>query len=134
MATKVKRKRGVQNNAKTTQKLPGGITGKGFMPGESGNPGGRPSLKPITDRYRKIAAWPLPEKVRRRLGLPEGATYGDALALSVFEESGPSAAREVREALEGKAKQRLEITGEDGAPVDIADVRAKLFEKLGSER
>jgi len=27
---------------KTTQKQPGGITGKGFMPGQSGNPGGRP--------------------------------------------------------------------------------------------
>jgi hypothetical protein len=29
---------GVQNNGTTT----GGITGKGFMPGQSGNPGGRP--------------------------------------------------------------------------------------------
>ena len=31
----------VQNNTETT-KLVGGITGKGFMPGQSGNPGGRP--------------------------------------------------------------------------------------------
>ena len=30
----------VENNTETT-KL-GGITGKGFMPGQSGNPGGRP--------------------------------------------------------------------------------------------
>jgi hypothetical protein len=28
----------VQNNSRTT----GGVTGKGFMPGQSGNPGGRP--------------------------------------------------------------------------------------------
>ena len=31
----------VENNEKSTKKL-GGITGKGFMPGISGNPGGRP--------------------------------------------------------------------------------------------
>lgn len=31
----------VENNAETTKK-PGGVTGKGFMPGQSGNPGGRP--------------------------------------------------------------------------------------------
>lgn len=31
----------VQNNLETTKQL-GGITGKGFMPGVSGNPGGRP--------------------------------------------------------------------------------------------
>ena len=36
----------VENNETTTKQL-GGITGKGFMPGQSGNPGGRPkdSLK-----------------------------------------------------------------------------------------
>jgi hypothetical protein len=27
---------------KTTKKQPGGVTGKGFLPGRSGNPGGRP--------------------------------------------------------------------------------------------
>lgn len=31
----------VGNNEKSTKKL-GGITGKGFMPGKSGNPSGRP--------------------------------------------------------------------------------------------
>lgn len=31
----------VENNTETTKK-PGGVTGKGFMPGQSGNPGGRP--------------------------------------------------------------------------------------------
>lgn len=31
----------VESNEITTKKL-GGVTGKGFMPGKSGNPGGRP--------------------------------------------------------------------------------------------
>lgn len=30
------------NNTETTGKLLGGVTGKGFMPGVSGNPSGRP--------------------------------------------------------------------------------------------
>ena len=31
----------------------GGITGKGFLPGKSGNPGGR-KRKPITEAYEKL--------------------------------------------------------------------------------
>jgi hypothetical protein len=45
----------VENNVKTAKKL-GGITGKGFLPGQSGNAGGRPKRSPITDAYREILA------------------------------------------------------------------------------
>ena len=38
----------VEKNAGATPKV-GGVTGKGFMPGQSGNPSGRPKRKPITD-------------------------------------------------------------------------------------
>ena len=54
----------VEINEKTTEKKLGGITGKGFMPGQSGNPGGRPrnplkefSLKEFntwTDEEKKV--------------------------------------------------------------------------------
>jgi hypothetical protein len=39
----------------TTEKQLGGVTGKGFMPGQSGNPAGRPkgSISPIT-RVKQI--------------------------------------------------------------------------------
>jgi hypothetical protein len=40
----------VQNNERTTQ--PGGITGRGFKPGVSGNPGGRP--KGLARRVREL--------------------------------------------------------------------------------
>lgn len=40
-------KKRVQNNGKTT----GGVTGKGFMPGKSGNPGGRPAMSDAAREY-----------------------------------------------------------------------------------
>jgi hypothetical protein len=107
---------------------------KPFPPGQSGNPGGRPKTEPITHRYRMLAELPLPEARRKHLGLPKGATYGDALCLAQLDEAiegSTSAAREIGDRLEGKPKQRLELTGEDGEPVEIANVRAKLFDKLG---
>ena len=48
----------VANKQPSTEKLLGGITGKGFMPGQSGNPGGRPKKKSITELYEKLLAEP----------------------------------------------------------------------------
>ena len=55
----------VENNEKTTKKL-GGITGKGFMPGQSGNPGGRPR-NPLKDfSLKEFNSW-TDEKKRKFL-------------------------------------------------------------------
>ena len=43
----------VDCNVESTGKLLGGCTGKGFMPGQSGNPGGR-KKKPLTDALEEI--------------------------------------------------------------------------------
>ena len=91
-----------------------------WKPGQSGNPGGRPKRRPISDRYEVLADTVLPDDLRRKLSLKEGATYGDALALRIFHaaiKGAPPAAREVREAIEGKADQRIQITGAGGKPL-----------------
>jgi hypothetical protein len=72
------------------------------MPGKSGNPGGRPKKRPISDRYADLAERPLPDDLRLMMKLEKGATYGDALALSQFRgaiKGKPKAAREIREAI-----------------------------------
>ena len=51
------------------------------QPGQTGNPGGRPKKKPITDRYLRIVETELPGKIRLALSLPSGATFGDAIGL-----------------------------------------------------
>lgn len=43
-----------QNNAKP--KKVGGVTGKGFKPGQSGNPGGRPKGTSVTAELRRLLA------------------------------------------------------------------------------
>jgi hypothetical protein len=83
-----------------------------FKTGQSGNPGGRPKRRPVSDRYAEMAELPLPEEERIKYGLPEGASYGDALVARTFKdalEGNPYAAREIREAIEGKTGQRQEI-------------------------
>jgi hypothetical protein len=126
----------VGNNAQTTGKQHGGITGKGFMPGRSGNPTGRPRRLPITDRYASIAELPAPDYLLAALKLSEVErkeikTYGDALALSQFRagiKGKTEAAREIADRIEGKATHPIELSG--SVTVD----RVALMEKRWKER
>ena len=93
-----------------------------WKPGESGNLSGRPKKRPISDRYAERAETALPEEERLKRGLPSGATYGDALALDQFNAAlngKTEAAREIREAIEGKAGQRMEISEPEKKDVQI---------------
>ena len=88
-----------------------------WAPGQSGNPSGGPRRRPISDRYAEMVETALPDDLRNAVGLPKGATYGDAIALSQARQAikgKPEAAREIREAIEGKTCQRDHET--DGRP------------------
>lgn len=96
---------------------------KPWKPGQSGNPGGRPKRRPISDAYEKVAGLKLPEDLRVKLGLPKGSLYRDAIAIQQIRaaiKGNSPAAKEIREAIEGKATQRVELVGgEDAPPVGI---------------
>ncbi len=84
-----------------------------WKPGQSGNPSGRPKRKPISDRYAILADMKMPDEMRRKLQMPEGSTFGDAVAFRIFMgalKGAPASAREIREAIEGKAAQRIDVT------------------------
>ena len=99
---------------------------KPFKPGQSGNPNGRPKARLITERYAILAEIPIEETERKKLNLPEGATYADALVFAIFARAmkGDMAAiREIREALEGKTEKSLADTQFSDNALDIDRIR-----------
>ena len=65
---------------KTTKKQLGGVTGKGFMPGESGNPNGRPKGSGIS----------ITTEIKKKLAeVPEGkkSTYLELLIKRIFKQA-----------------------------------------------
>ncbi len=91
-----------------------------FKKGEVHNPRGINRKRPITDRYYQRTEEPLPDDIRERFNrqmgkevLKKGATWGDAIALRLCIDAvltaDTGAAREIREAIEGRSPQRLEI-------------------------
>ena len=116
----------VENNENSTGKLLGGITGKGFMPGQSGNAGGRPKRKPLTDALNAALSETVAEEIRHKLNLKDGATYAEVLALSIVREAVTGknkvqAFAEIADRVEGKVTQS--ISGTDGGAIEIKSVR-----------
>lgn len=114
-----------------------------FQPGQSGNPNGRPKRLPITDRYIETLEKKLPAKLKRKLAdlleldeteetkaMLNDLVYGEAIALGqVYKAiSKTDAAREVREAVEGKTIQRLRLEGPEGGPVQIEETSEDVDE------
>jgi hypothetical protein len=83
--------------------------------------------RPITAALIRIGESKLPERERKKLGLGPGATWFDAVAASMFRAAvrgDVEAAREIREAIEGKAPLHVELSGE----IALTDVVKKLVE------
>ena len=90
-----------------------------WKPGQSGNPGGRPKRQPITDDYLALHDKPIPAKIRDKIAqslgeeLPEGLTYGQALAirqyLAAAIEGDTAAAREIADRIQGKSPANFTI-------------------------
>jgi hypothetical protein len=104
----------------------------------SPNPSGRPKRLPITERYMSLLEQRLPDALRSELEailkykLPPRFSFGDAVAMSMLIEAvggNLNAAREIREAVEGRSTQRIEPPPVE-QPVDRRLVRARVMAGL----
>jgi hypothetical protein len=90
----------LENNASSTPRRIGGITGKGFVPGKSGNPGGRPKKKPITEIFEELLEDPKTrENIKKQVR--------DTMTMRGM--AGVLLLKEAAERTEGKVSQELEI-------------------------
>lgn len=116
-----------------TGKQLGGVTGKGFQPGQSGNPGGRrPSLSGAVQR---LCGDDGAELVRFWHLIANGTDQE-------FKAAFPHTKRTLRDRMEaaaqladrgyGKAKQSVEMTGADGGPIQLQEARESLAGTLDS--
>ena len=103
--------------------LPPGMAEKMWKPGQSGNPGGRPKRKPLTDAYAALLDKPIPPDMARQLKLDESTTYAEVIAMSLLREAVKgkvNAAAELADRTEGRVAQAVEHSGPDGGPIQAS--------------
>ncbi len=105
---------------------------KPFPKGVSGNPGGRPKKLPVTDVIlRKLDQKCTQDKA--------GRTWAELIVVALLGRAVKGDVKAIAELIdraEGKAKQRNELSGPDGGPIDMgrtvsrAEIEARIVELL----
>jgi hypothetical protein len=93
------------------------------------------TARPLTAAFIRVGESKLPEHWRKKLGLWPGATWFDGVAAGMFRAAvggDVAAARELREAIEGKAPLHVELTGKEGGPIAVADIVKQFVEKFAA--
>jgi hypothetical protein len=116
------------NSAKTRRGNPDKTKPFRWPKGVTGNPSGRPRKKPITEFYAAFAnvqVSELPARIRKKFKDCDDLSLGALGALGLFVAMGQgnhAAAKEIREGVEGKLAERVELA------VDVnKDVVARLL-------
>jgi hypothetical protein len=108
---------------------PGGITGKGFLPGQSGNPQGRPPTAKYSEACRRLA-----EEIGQN-----GSTGAEQLAEYCLRRALKGSVRHAElflHYMEGRPRQAVELSGPNASAVRFEnmtneELEARLTELLG---
>lgn len=90
--------------------------------GQSGNPGGRPRRKPITDAYNEIMA-----AVDPKTGMTGAQIFAVEAFKHAIRDGNPSLIKEITDRIEGTVKQTLSFMFSDMSDDDIAKLIEELF-------
>jgi|SRR5215469_277399 len=102
-------------------------------PNENANASGSPNQLPISSLYAELARRVVPEKLKMELHLEGVATYGEAVAMVVFNDAlkgKVAAVREIRESIEGRANQRPKPVGAGKFEVIVSYEEPPLLKML----
>jgi hypothetical protein len=105
-----------KTTGKQREKRAGGVTGKGFRPGVSGNPNGRPRTAKFSEAARQLLA---------EIDAKSGETNAESLVRHCFKRAMHGSARHLELLLayvEGKPKQGVELSGPDGGAMKFENM------------
>ena len=113
-----------------------GLKATQWKPGQSGNPGGR-RKRVLSDRYQALMESALPREIAIAMKLPSGSLWADAIAHVSARtalkpnETGILQRKEIREAIEGKAVARVEVSSDEQIDIRVSfeDTRTLLGHK-----
>ena len=93
--------------------------------GQSGNPGGRPKTKPLTDAYRKYMSLIITQEIAKETRLPAGfvgITIAESIAIGqafVAIKGSTIAAREIADRIEGRVVTPDDADAESAGPLYV---------------
>lgn len=96
-----------RNENRKRHTLPDAAKPYQFKPGQSGNPGGRPKRKPLTEAYERI------------LSNPAEANAIAKAMIRLARKGNVRAAQELADRTEGKAIQAMDISGDMSVDMEI---------------
>lgn len=115
-----------ENNGRSNGKRRGRVQNLiPWQPGQSGNPGGRPRRKPITDAYKEL--------LNAEDG--KGNTGAQALAWSILRKAllgDVAAAKEITDRVEGTVRQAMDILFGELSDEQLKDFLASQYGTVGA--
>lgn len=99
-----------------------------IKPGEVRNPGGRPKKKPITEELEALLEKVNPNDKNKRTN---AKIIADVLFELAQKDKKLDAIKEIADRTEGRPTTSLEVTGEDGGPIEV-DAIQKLDARISA--